>query len=143
MQKSVILNTNTTVDQGEKFISSGEGFITNPKAFTNTQLEEERFNAFSDAISNAQTETETQQIIDDFSPSDIQPTQTPIEDSTNITMQDEYYGQVDPTIVSEQVGEINVKIHEELRKLHSYQANCEITSMFTTATDQCQDFSGQ
>lgn len=132
----IVLDTNTTVEQSEKFMS-GDGFITNPQAFTSIQLEQERESAFTEALSEAQSETEAQDLIYKFTPDSVYPETSPAE-SINTSMYEEYFDQVDPTIVSQEISDINQKITEELIKLHGGQS---VSMESNPSASTCQDIS--
>ena len=75
----IILDTNSLSDQSNKLISSGNGLITNPRAFTSIQLEQERQNAFAEELSTTQDESEAQDVIDKFTPNAPAPDTCPVE----------------------------------------------------------------
>lgn len=114
----ILINTNTTMDQSEKLLS-GDGIITNPQAFTNNQIEQARFESFSKQLSESSSASETENIIEEFTPTNTISSYASTEDTSSLIamQQEEYAGQVDPYIITDQTQDISVKIQEEILKI--------------------------
>ena len=114
----IVLDTTSHAGQAEKLLS-GDGFITNPQAFTTNKLEDERQANFEEELSSTQNEQQAQDLVDKYTPASFSPDITQPDSQISTTMQSEYSGQLDATFIMEQTADIANTIKEEMFKMYA------------------------